>query len=60
MHPPDTPPPSIPFTAALCRGPLQGNTMTILCHDVQRPEVGFVTESDDGVWTPEIAVITSP
>ena len=54
--PPEGPPPTLEGTAVLTRGPLQVDTIPVLCHDAERPDLGFVTDSNDAEWVPEIAL----
>lgn len=54
--PPGGPPPTVPGTAVLYSGPLTVDTLPILCHDAERPEVGFLTETDHPEWMPEVAL----
>jgi hypothetical protein len=58
--PPDGPPPTSEGTAVLTRGPLQVDTVPILCHDADRPDLGFVTDAGDDEWAPEIELSLWP
>jgi hypothetical protein len=58
--PPEGPAPTVPGTAVLHRGPLQIDTIPILCQDREHPELGFVTEVDNAEWTPEVTLTLWP
>lgn len=36
--------------------PIAADTLPILCRDMNHPERGFVTETDDPEWTPRLAL----
>ena len=54
------PAPTIPGSAVLSRGPLQVDTIPILCRDTERPDLGFVTEVGDPEWTPAVDLRMEP
>jgi len=47
-------PPSAPGTVVVGRGPLDVDTIPILCVDAARPDRGFVTETGDPEWAPTL------
>jgi hypothetical protein len=58
--PPEGLAPTIAGSAVLTRGPLQVDTIPILCHDANRPELGFITDVGDIDWAPEIELSLWP
>ncbi len=54
--PPADPAPALPGTAVLHLDPVSADTLPILCHDAERPEAGFVTETTDPEWTPRVGL----
>lgn len=45
---------AIPGSAVVHVSPIEADTLPILCRDRDRPELGFVTESEDSEWRPRI------
>ena len=48
--------PTVPGSAVVHVSPIAADTLPILCHDRDRPELGFVTEMTDPEWTPRFAL----
>lgn len=48
------PPPTVPGTAVLYRGPVQADTLPILCAVAGQPRAGFVTEMGSAEWAPSL------
>lgn len=58
--PPPGPPPTIPGTAVVTQGPLTVDTIPILCHNAEQPDQGFMTESSNAEWAPEVDLTLWP
>lgn len=48
--------PTIPGTAVVHVTPVAADTLPILCRDLNRPELGFVTEATDAEWAPRLSL----
>ncbi|MEZ4425775.1 MAG: hypothetical protein R3E98_20440 [Gemmatimonadota bacterium] len=60
VHGQATAPPSAPGTAVLYTGPLDADTLPILCVDGARARSGFVTERTSAEWTPTVDLRVAP
>ena len=58
--PPDGPPHTVRGSAVLTRGPLQVDTIPILCRDAEDPTLGFVTDVADAEWSPDLELSLWP